>query len=546
METEPRGGLTARDVESLQRPAAYSHAPREVSFLQTHISWLFFAGNRVYKVKKPVDLGFLDATTLAQRLHYCREELRLNRRLAPQVYLGVVGIVRRAGELFIAVEGDPEPAVEYAVEMQRLPADQMLSARLERGEIDNQTMNDLAQLVADFHARAATGPGVDEHGSLATVRGNAEENWAQLEPFTGPLEEASGTGRPALLTTAQHTFLRERCAHFLAENAELLSARVRAGRIRDGHGDLHAGNLCFAPGGIVAYDCIEFSERFRCGDVAADLAFLTMDIDQRGFPAFARYLARRYAEVAGDRELARLEPYYRGYRAVVRGKVTAFALVGEEDPVQRARLAREAMRYLQLAVAYELPAALVLMCGLPASGKSWLGKRLARPLRGVFLQSDVRRKVLAGLVPTRRVDAGYEAGLYTPESKRKTYRSLLGDAVSMLQAGHAVVVDATFSRREYRAPFIDAAVRLGLPYYVVHVTATEEQIRQRMAERAADPARVSDADSAVYERAREAFERPDEVPAGHVLEIASGMEAPELGSAQVLDRMIALATGGQS
>lgn len=541
MASEPKGGLVARDIESLQRPAAYAHTPREVGFLQTHISWLFFAGGRVYKVKKPVDLGFLDYTTLAARRHYCAEEVRLNRRMAPQVYLGVVPILRRAGELYIGSPDDEAEAVEFAVEMQRLPADQMLAARLERGEIDNQAMNDLARLVVDFHARAATGPGVDEYGCLAAVRGNVQENWTQLVPFAGELGSISAQGAPAVITSTQLAFLRERSARFLREHAALLDRRIVEGRIRDGHGDLHAGNLCFAPGGIVAYDCIEFSERFRCGDVAADLAFLTMDIDQRGFPAFARYLARRYTELAEDPELARVEPFYRGYRAVVRGKVTAFALTSEGlAPARRAELAHESMRYLQLAVAYELPPALVLMCGLPASGKSWLGRRLARPLRGVFLRSDVRRKVQAGLSRERRPDQGYGTGLYSPENKRRTYRSLLGAAVEMLEAGHAAVVDATFALREHREPFVDAAERLGLPYYVVHVTATEDQIRERMARRAADPDAASDADLAVYERARETFEPPTEVPAGHVLEVVSGMEAAELGSGQVLDRMIEL------
>ena len=196
------------------------------------------------------------------------------------------------------------------------------------------------------------------------------------------------------------------------------------------------------------------------------------------------------------------------------------------------------MRYLQLAVSYELPPALILMCGLPASGKSWLAERLRRPLRAVLLHSDVRRKTLAGSSPTARVHAGYESGLYSPQNKRLTYRSLLGHAVKSLTAGHSVVVDATFSRREYRAPFVDAAARLEVPYYVVHVLASEHVIRGRLAARTTDTTTHSDADLEVYEQARTTFEPPDETPGGHVVQVRSGAGLAEEKSSELLDRRI--------
>lgn len=539
------GGLEATDLESLRRPDAYAHEVEQVGFLATHISWLFFAGNRVYKIKQPVDMGFLDARTLEAREHYCREELRLNRRLAPDVYLGVVPVMRLPnGELRVDGQQPGAELVDWAVEMERLPEGRMLAQLLERGEIDNGMMNELADFVADFHGRAATGEGVDEYGSLITVRGNVEENYEQLVDFRGELGTSSKAGVPAVISPAQHDFLKSRRGEFLDQHGPLFERRVRQGRVRDGHGDLHAGNLCFTNKGIIAYDCIEFAARFRCGDVAADLAFLTMDIDQRGFPSFSRYLARRYARVARDPELTMLEPFYRGYRAVVRGKVTAFAAAAAPQP-QREELSLEAMRYLQLATAYELPPALILMCGLPASGKSWLADRLARPLRAVRLRSDARRKLL-GVAPSGQRaqssaagEASYGAGRYSKENKQRTYRALLGDAIEMLEAGHSVVVDATFSEREFRAPFVDAAVRMGLPYYIVHVSASEALTRERLAQRAADPDSLSEADVAVYERALESFEPPEEVLDCHVLRVETGDRAPELASGALLDRMIA-------
>jgi aminoglycoside phosphotransferase family enzyme/predicted kinase len=515
----------------LARPEAHAARPARVEVLATHISWLFLAGERVYKVKQPVDLGFLDYTTLERRRHFCEEEVRLGRRTAPGVYLGVVPITRGAdGRLRVGGDGEP---LEYAVEMIRLPAERMLDALLERGELDNAMLAEVRDLLVRLHAAAATGRGVDEHGAPRAVRDNAAENFEQLQPFVG----APGSG-DALLTERHLALLRERQLGFLEAHDDLLRRRVTEGRIREGHGDLHAGNLCFLESGVVAYDAIEFSARFRCGDVAADLAFLAMDLDERGYPAFAAHLARGYAEAAGDGELAQLLPFYKGYRAVVRGKVAALTALGRSG---EARLAeqRRAMRYLQLAAAYELPPTLLLMCGLPASGKSFLARDLARALRAVLLRSDTRRKLMAGLRPTARAGGAVGEGLYGPERKAAVYRALLDDAVRHLGAGHSVLVDATFTARAERDRFVDAAERAGLPYQLVHVTAPEDLVLERLAARARDPGAVSDADEAVYRAARASFEPPEEVPAAHRLEVESGRGPAELGSARVIERLIA-------
>ena len=521
-------------VEELRRPEAYSQPVDVVGFLQTHISLLFFAGERVYKVKKPVDLGFLDFTTLERRRHYCEEELRLNRRLAPRVYLGVVPITRREdGHLQVGGRGEP---VEWALEMVRLPERRMLKALLDRGEIDNQQMNSMASLLVEFHAKSATGPGVDEHGSPDAVRAIVEENF---EVLSGRLDDGSGGKPRGVISLRQLAFLQHRGRDFLARRRELFERRVREGRIREGHGDLHAGNICLLEDGIVAYDCIEFSPRFRCGDVACDLAFLTMDLDYRGYPAFSQYLSRQYARLAGDDDLPELERFYKAYRAMVRAKVAVLTSDSAEAAERREELRREGMRYVHLAAAYELPAAMILMCGLPGSGKSWLAERVAGSLRAAVLHSDSRRKALSGMEPGTRVEESYESGLYAPRMKQATYRSLLGDAIHRLQGGHSVIVDATFSKRAYRAQFVDAAERLGLPYFVVHVSAPEAVVRERLESRRSETGAISDAGWDVYVRARESFEDPTEVPEGHVLSVVSGLDVPEEQSSAVIDRMIA-------
>ena len=510
------GGAASDLVADLLRSDAYPGFDGEVGFVRTHISWLFFAGDLVYKVKQPVDLGFLDMRTLAQRRHLCEEEVRLNQRLAPGVYRGIVPVTVVGGRHVIGGGGPP---VDWAVEMLRLPAQRMLAVLLAQGELDNQLVHDVVRLLVAFHAEADAGPEVAAFGEPDAVAALMAENLAQAAAV------AHGT-----LSPLQHAFLSDRNTTFVEGERSLLARRVAEGRIREGHGDLHAENLCFRDGGVVAYDRLEFSKRFRCGDVALDLAFLAMDLDQRGYPAFSRYLVRRYADAAEDDELQLLIGPYKAYRATVRGKVAA---LGEGPDARRA-----ARRYFQLACGYWLPPTLVLMCGLPASGKSSLASALAHPLRAVVLRSDVRRKVRAGAALEASVRPGVDQGLYAPARRAETYRVLLLDAVRHLRRGRSVVLDATCSTRATRALFVDAAARLGLPWVVAHVTAGEARTRRRLARRRSGP---SDADLAVYLAAARTFETPDEVERAHLLRVVSGFGRPEVHASRMVDLLISQA-----
>ena len=528
-------------ARELLDPRAYPHRPPEVELIETHISLVLLAGERVYKLKKTITLPFLDYGTLELRRFFCEEEVRLNRRLAPQVYLGVVPVVRAAdGRLRVGGEGE---VVEWAVEMARLGEENQLARMLERGQVDNALMNALASKLARFHSDAATGRGVDEHGSPAAIVSNVEQNFDELRPFVAhPDVDGNGglvtDGGPPTLSSAQHVLLRMRARSYIAKHRDLLQRRVTEGRIREGHGDLHAGNVCVERGQVVIYDCIEFAPRFRCLDVACDLAFLLMDLDARELSGFSGYLAKRYAELAGDPELFQLLDFYKGYRAVVRGKVTALGAAAASDPSRREDLRRESMRYLQLAAGFELPPALVLLCGLPGSGKSWLAGHLARPLRAALFHSDSRRKRLAGLPVDASARSEYGAGLYSPDARARIYASLLEDAVLALRSGRSVVVDATFSRAEFRAPFLEAAARTGHAVCLAHVVADEELVQARLASSSIRAG--SDADLDIYLRERAAFEPPNELPRENVVELRSGAGAPEDAAGLLVDRLIAL------
>jgi aminoglycoside phosphotransferase family enzyme/predicted kinase len=525
-------------VEQLSRPEAYAHRPGSVELVETHISLVFLAGDRVYKVKKALDLGFLDYSTLERRRLCCEEEIRLNERLAPGVYLGVVPITREAdGSLRVAGQG---PSVEVAVEMRRLPAQRMLDRLLAAGEIDNEQMDALAELLARFHGRSATGPGIDEFGALAAVAFNTRENFEQTEPFVA---RPGGIGPAGIRTVSPelHAFLREASERFLERESALLDKRLREGCIRDGHGDLHAGNVCLTDAGILVYDCIEFAPRFRCGDVACDLAFLAMDLDYRGFRGFARYLVRRYAEHARDRDLEKLVGFYKGYRAVVRAKVASIGAASAGlPPESRENRRLEAMRYFHLAAAYELPPVLMLTCGLPASGKTTAARFLAAPFEALSLRSDTRRKLLGGVPPSMHASAEFGQGIYTPGMTEQTYRALLDDADPALRSGRSVVVDASFSRAAQRASFAELARSLGAPFLVVETTASEETIRERMALRARDPHEASDADIGVYLGMRDTYEAPSELHDRHVLHAPAGEPAEET-TARAIDKLVSQA-----
>lgn len=525
-------------IEGLCLPEAYPFAVSKVDLVQTHISLIFLTEDFVYKVKKPVNFGFLDFSSLDLRRRNCQEELRLNRRLAKGIYLEVVAIAQdSSGRLLM--EG-PGPAAEWAVKMKRLPERWMLDRLLLAGEVDNRLIHDLASLLVAFHGQALGGQEVDEYGSPRVIRSNVQENFDLLESILGDSGQQSGCSKRVASPLAL-SYLRRRVEAFLVDRLDLFERRVQDGCIREGHGDLHAGNLCAAPDGLVAYDCIEFSQRFRCGDVASDLAFLVMDLDARGYPGFAGYLAKRYAMQAEDRELMELLPFYKGYRAMVRAKVACLASRDPDRGGADQRSSRlEAMRYFQLACAYEMPPLLLLMCGLPASGKSWLAKRLVVPLRAVLLRSDVRRKSQAGRSVAGSGRGEYGEGLYSSERRQGTYVSILEDAGIRLAEGRSVIVDATFSNREQRAAFVERAKELSVTCLLVHVHASDEESKQRLKGRLLDPEEASDAGLEVYIRAREVFEPPEELAPESVVDVTSPVDSTEELGAVLIDRAIRL------
>ncbi len=502
-----------RVLQALLQPTAYPHAAGDIRLHETHMSWVVLAGRYAYKLKKPVDLGFVDFTTVERRAAACMEEVRLNRRLSPDLYLGVVWIVERRGEFFVGGKGRP---VEPAVRMRRLPEEGMLPHLLVRRAVGTRLMRRLGVSLASFHATAATGPGVDEWGSPEAVRRNWDESFDQTAAFEPPV-------LPSEARAAVADYVRQ----FLEAQGPLLARRVAEGRIRDGHGDLHAGNVCVEGTHVRLFDCLEFTPRFRCADVAAEVAFLAMDLDHYGRADLGAAFVDAYERASQDADLLVLLDFYRCYRAFVRGKVLGLRLLQNgRTPEETTALVDDASAYFELARAYADRARhpgdrlLVAVMGLPASGKTTLARALAGRLGLVHLSSDVIRKELAGLRPTEHVEEAFGKGLYGATMTQLTYAALLRRAGRWLRRDQSVVLDATFGRPTHRAALIQLARRSRARLVVLHCRADEALLRARLATHTTDPASVSDARPELWPALRAAFTEPVELPNTVVLDTA--------------------------
>jgi aminoglycoside phosphotransferase family enzyme len=324
-------------VEALMKPEAYDEDPGHIELVQTHISFVFLTQNFVYKVKKAVNLGFLDFTTLEKRRFFCEKELELNRRLCGDMYLEVVPINRSK---VIKIKGEGE-TVEYAVKMKRIPQEKMLSSLLEENKVDEKLVGRIAKIIADFHSKAETNKRISEFGSLAIIETNWKENFEQTEEFVGKS-----------ISLKDFKQIQERVEDFLKRNTSLFEKRIADGRVRDCHGDIHSGNI-FVADRVYIFDAIEFNERFRYSDVASDVAFLAMDLDFKERTDLSNFFIENYVKYSGDRELTKLLPFYKCYRAYVRGKVVSFKLKDPNVSVKEKKAAmKEAKAYFKLASAY--------------------------------------------------------------------------------------------------------------------------------------------------------------------------------------------------
>ena len=478
-------------LKSLTRAECYPGCVGEVEVLQTHLSVICLAGDRAYKLKKPVKFPFADFSTRKLREAICHDEVRLNRRLCPDVYLGVVPLWKSGSHSWSFREKGGE-IVDHAVLMRRLPNHRLMNRVLESGDVCRDDIAEIAHIVAKFHAASTGAPEAEEAGSPARQREAILDNFAEIQ--------GSPHFDPDLLFAIE---MRARSELDLLVAA--LDRRADEGRIVDGHGDLHTRNI-FLTDPPTIFDCIEFNRDFRCGDVAAENAFLVMDLIYRGRADLAEHYLATYMSITADDGQRELMPALVSFRALVRAKVAALALEDESiSPEEREKNRESAVRHLDLAAAAMLAWSPVLLvfCGLPATGKSTLAKKLSDLVGWPHFSSDLVRKRIAGVTD----DAALPESCYTHEFSLRTYEQLITDACeSAAKACRPSIADANFPSRELRALARSAAESRGLRPVFIWLEAEESVVEQRLTARTSKSAHGSDADLDVYQKLAEEFE----------------------------------------
>ena len=513
-------GAAALDrlIAALREPACYAHAVGRVELLQTHISCILLAGDYAYKIKKPVNLGFLDFSTLAARRHYCEEELRLNRRTAPALYLDVLAI---GGSESAPVIGGGGAPIEYALRMRRFDQDDLLDRMARRGALTPQHIDALARGLAAFHAQIERAGSGEAYGSPERILAPALQNFEQMLPLV------SAKADIALLARLRDWSVREHAAL-----AAVFAARKRDGWVRECHGDLHLGNIALLAGVPTPFDGIEFNPDFRWTDVMNEIAFLVMDLLDHGLPRLAFRFLNAYLEFTGDYAGLRVLRFYLVYRALVRAKVSCLrahqaGIVAHE----KSEVEREYRRHLHLAERLAAPAhaAMLIMHGLSGSGKTTIAQNLLEALGAVRLRSDVERKRLFGIAAGARSGSGLDEGLYAPQASVRTYARLAELARAVLAARFPVIVDAAFLKRDERERFAGLARDAGARFLIAACTASPAVLRARVAARERDAGDASEAGLAVLERQCASAQPLAEDEAAHTLTLDAerGAAAPE-------------------
>ncbi|WP_404360059.1 AAA family ATPase [Methylotuvimicrobium sp. KM1] len=463
--------IDTRLIHSLLDGQAYPHETATIKLLETHISWILLTGEFAYKIKKPVDFGFLDFSTLEKRRFCCLEELRLNRRFASSLYLDVVSITGNAKKPEMGGTG---MAIEYAVKMRQFDQQGLMSVRAENGLLTTDDIDGIASIVSRFHTDTETASLESPYGEPDDIKHWSEENFQHIEPLLDDIAEIRRL-------KSLHAWTRNEWQ----QKAELMRQRKRQGFIRECHGDLHLGNIALFDGQVTPFDCIEFNPMLRWIDVSSEIAFIFMDLIHRQFKLLAWRLLNRYLQQTGDYQGLALLRYYLVYRALVRAKVALLRMQQDSDPSNRNSIHAEYQAYADLAERHIQASGPMLLIthGFSGSGKSFFAEKLSEKLGTIHLRSDIERKRLYGFAPQESTNSETGSGIYNAEAGRITYRHLIDTAHAILNEGFSVIVDATFLKHAQRADFIVLAEKIDAPLLILDFKASLQTLIERIESR---------------------------------------------------------------
>ncbi len=483
-------------IQQMLQPAFYPHRVTEpVQLIQTHASFVLLTGDYTYKIKKPVDFGFLDYSTLEKRQHFCTQEFLMNRRTAPEIYLEILPIVQ-TGNLFkfgskLHNTTSTEIAVEYTLKMREFPQSSLFLSLLEHGLLTDQLMVDLGREVANFHSTTISNSYIRTFGEVSQIRTAIDQNYLISQKYIGGPQ-----------TQTQYQETKDYSDAFFAENQDLFDLRIANNKIRECHGDLHLRNIALWQDKILLFDCIEFNEPFRFVDVMYDVAFTVMDLESRGRRDLGNVFLNTYIEQTGDWEGLQVLPLYLSRQAYVRAKVTSLMLDDTAiSTAEKAEVSQTAGHYYKQAWEYTKTrqGKLTLMSGLSGSGKSTVARYLARRTGAVHIRSDAVRKHLGGIPVNER--GGPD--LYSDEMTAQTYGRLLELGIMLAERGWDVILDAKFDRQNWRTNAINLAKSHGLPLQIIYCTAPIEVLRERLQQRRGD---IADATAELLSSQQAAFE----------------------------------------
>ncbi|MCF6251906.1 MAG: AAA family ATPase [Methylococcaceae bacterium] len=473
-------------IQSIQNPALFPHKIKYFKIIETHISWVLLTGIYAYKIKKPLNLGFLDFSSLEKRRYFCHEEIRLNSRLAPDIYLDVVAIRGTEDQPNLGHEGS---AIEYAVKMRQFESDQTFDQLLVRAQLTNEHLQQTAKAIAAFHSSIKQVAFNTEFGSASAVMQPVRENFSQILQLHG-LENSDNLKHLSWWSEQQYTVL-----------LSILNQRKQTGFIRECHGDLHLGNIALIDNTVIPFDGIDFNPSLYWIDIICDIAFLVMDLQNRQRNDLAFQFLNSYLQHSGDYAGLKVLHFYLVYRAVVMAKVSAIRANQHKSAEDHQLDISKYHAYLQLATDYTQPFTpiMIIMYGVSGSGKSWLSEQIINRYQAIRIRSDVERKRLQKLSAQQNSHSGIDSDLYSQISNDKTYQYLLHLSVEIISAGYPVIVDATFLQQQQRNLFLQQAKQLQVPFLIVHTKADKHLLIQRIEDRSKQQDNISDANQTVLE-----------------------------------------------